>query len=1319
MQTNPTDAPDALPAPDFNYPAELPVSSHRDEILAALARHPVVIVCGDTGSGKTTQLPKMALEHLLAAASARPVGPAARLRVACTQPRRLAAVTMAARVAHELKSPVGGLVGYQHRFGRRLSRDTRIKFMTDGVLLAETRTDPLLRAYDVVIVDEAHERSLNVDFLLGILTRILARRRDLKVVVSSATLDVVRFSEYFNKAPVISVPGRLFPIDIRYRPPREDDERDLPRDVAAAVATLPPRDDVLVFLPGERDIRETADALARLRGCDEIIPLLASLPAAEQQRAFRLSDRRRIILATNVAETSVTIPGIRCVIDSGLARISRYVHRTQVQRLQIEPISQASARQRAGRCGRLGPGICIRLYSEDDFNARDPYTPPEILRASLAGVILTLLDLRLGDVERFPFLDPPRPVLLHEGLRELLELNAIAHRPRNVESGKLKVEGSAAETRVVLTDIGRKLARIPLEPRLARMLLAAADNAILPTALPIVAALACDDPRRRPVDAREKAAQAHAPFRVPGSDFLSTRKLWLWWQSQTAGLSQAKARALAKKTYLSYPKMREWRDLVNQLTDLATRLGLSFAETVLPARKNAPKGTIPQNRPDGELDPDASARLHRALLTGLLGRIGLYDPEARNYRGAHGLRFYLHPSSVLMKKAKAPDAAPTDVVNAHAKPKAPAAKPSCPPWVMAGELVDTARLFARNAAVLDPTWIEPVAGTLAKHTYHSPEWDPQTGFVRATEQVTLYGLVIVPARRCDFSRVNLPLARELFIRHALVLGDFPHPPSEMRPNLRLLDALRRRAEKARRPEFFDVERLVAHFAAVLPPDVASIPALRKWLARGDCRAFQLRKADWWPHESAGETDFPDAIRIGGVKMSLSYRNTPEDPETDGITCTVRRSDAAALRLWRADWLVPGALPEKLAYLISALPSAQRRVLTPIGDTVSGLLAHLKPGAEPLEDAVRHAILAHWGFHIPADAWAQLKLPPHLRVRFRVRDDATGRVLACSRDLETVLAAAGGTADGTAAAPKRHVIALTPQTIDPQNPATFWPFGTLPEKTADAEAGWKLEHFPALHDEGPDKGVSLRLYGDAATAELEQAAGLTRLYLLALGERARIPFLRKKLSVGAQLYLKTLNYDSVQISADILAGAVREAYVRNQPPVRDAATFRRRLEENRNTLAAAQFEMGEILGAAYAAAARIDARLDEGGLPDETVDAVRTQLAWLLYPGFPKNVPLARLRNYARYLRGAALRLDRARTNPAGDRAKEAKFAPYWVLYTEAVQGKSSVKFAARPLAEFRWMLEEFRISLFAQELHTSEPVSPKRLDAKLAEAAID
>lgn len=1241
----------------YNYPPDLPICAYREQILAALKNNPVVVVCGDTGSGKTTQLPKMALELGL--------GRDGR-RIACTQPRRLAAVTVAERVAGELKSEVGGLVGYQHRFARKISHDTRIKFMTDGVLLAETRTDPLLRAYDAIIIDEAHERSLNVDFLLGILKRILARRRDLKVIVSSATLDVDLFCQFFGHAPAIVVPGRLHPIEIRYCPPPEDEERDLAHDVAEAVRQLPRNGDILVFLPGERDIRETADWLQHVRGdADDIIPLLASLPAGEQQRAFRLSPKRRIILATNVAETSVTIPGIRFVVDSGLARISRYIHRTQIQRLQIEPISQASARQRAGRCGRLGPGICLRLYSEEDFAKREPFTPPEVLRASLAGVILTMFDLRLGDVAQFPFLNPPKPAMIHEGLRELIELGALA---RDRDGAPM------------LSDVGRRLARIPVEPRLARMLLAAAHNAVLPRAIPIVAALSCDDPRRRPVDERDKAVQAHAPFRVPGSDFAGLLKLWTWWEDATRDLSQSKARKLAKTTYLSYPKMREWRDLVRQLTQLAQRIGLDVAS-----------------------DTGDDAALHRALLTGLLGRIGHYDPEAHDYRGARGLRFALHPGSVLTKKRLPPTAAD------RRKPKPSTPKPAAPEWIMAGELVDTARLFARNAAVIDPAWIEPVAGDLCRHHVHSPEWDPQSGFVRATEQVTLYGLVIVPARRCDFSRVDPAFARTIFIRRGLVDGDFPQPPAPVRENNALLDALRRLADKIRRPEIFDSERLVAHFQTVVPADVCSATALRKWLARAtpqELTAFHLNRKDWWPDESATQRDFPETIRIGDVKLALSYRHTPDDEETDGITCTVRKSDATALRLWRADWLVPGALPEKLLWMLSVLPNAVKRVLQPLDDTVAGLLLHLKPGQEPLADAIRHVVFTEWGFRIPADAWDGVKIPTHFRVRYRIRDDATGRILATSRDLDEVLRDAG-VADVSAA----RAAAMTADT----RTHTTWDFGSLDAKVEGRQAGWTLEHYPALHDDGT--GVSLHLHADATSAAAAHEQGVTRLCLLALGRDGRTTFRSSRLPFTAALYLKNLGYADERIAQDIAFNAARAAFVAGQPPVRDEATFLRRLTECRATFNLRLAEIEKlVVDAIRQTASCADEVEDETRYAAETIDAVQTQLAWLVFPGFARFVPYARLQQYPRYFKGLSVRLERARVSPSGDALKETRFAPYWERYMDVVRAKKKPRLNAVALTEYRWMLEEYRISIFAQELGTAVPVSPKRLDRKWLEA---
>ena len=1246
----------------FNYPEELPVCAHREEILARLRESPVVIVCGDTGSGKTTQLPKMALE-LGRGAHGR--------RIACTQPRRLAAVTVAERVAQELKTPLGGLVGYQHRFGRQVSAETRVKFMTDGVLLAETRSDPLLRAYDTIIIDEAHERSLNVDFLLGILKRILARRRDLKVIVSSATLDTEKFAAFFDGAPTVAVPGRLFPIELRYRPSDGLGE-DLPRDVAAAAREIPAHDDILVFLPGERDIRETADHLRRspFFQADDVIPLLASLPAAEQQRAFRPSPRRRIILATNVAETSVTIPGIRAVIDSGLARISRYVHRTQVQRLQVEPVSQASARQRAGRCGRLGPGICIRLYSEEDFNGRDAYTPPEVLRASLAGVILTMLDLRLGTIESFPFIDPPRPAMVHAGLRELLELGAIARR--------------ADEDRAIaLTQTGRQLARIPVEPRLARMLLAASAFATLPSAIPLVAAMSCDDPRRRPIDEKEKADQAHAAFRVPGSDFLGTLKLWRWWETECAALSQTQLRRLAAKTYLAYPKMREWRDLVRQLTDLSRRLGL-----------------------DVEHDNGGPDALHRALMSGLLSRLGQRDPETRDYRGAYGIRFALHPGSVLAKRParSRSERAPGG--------RAPGGQPDgAPEWIMAGELVDTARLFARTCAAIDPRWIEDIAGPACRHSYRDPEWDAQSGFVRATEQVTLYGLVIVHARRRDYSRIDPATARRLFLLHGLVLGEFPKPPAPVAENLRLLDEMQKRAVRNRRPELFDTDRLAAFFDAAVPPDIVSAGALRKWLyaATPEERArFRLRRAEWITHTGASAAAFPETIRLGNAKLALSYRHAPDDPETDGITCTVRRSDAEVLRLWRADWLVPGALPEKVAFLLNALPAALRRVLAPLSDTLAVLMPLLKPGDEPLTDALRRTLQAHNGIRIPAEAWDGVKLPPHLRVRFRIRKDDDGTVLACSRDLEAALAAAG-------VAPARGAGSTTVR--GDREKHTAWDFGTLDASETARTAGWELTHYRALFDEGD--GVTVRLFKDPAAAAAAHEAGVVRLMYLKLTEHARPSFSTRRMPFAAASYFQTLGYDTARLAEDLLLAAIREAAVRADEPLRDAAAFAARLAARRGAIAACQADLTARVVRILEAAGACADRAETAGLRPETCDAIDTQLAWLLYPGFVRTVPYAQLAHYPRYLRALALRIDRARVNPASDLAKEERFAPFWDQYYAAVTEKKTKIVRRAALTEYRWLLEEYRVSVFAQEIGTAVPVSPKRLEVKWLEATED
>ncbi len=1214
----------------LKFPEELPICAHRAEIERALASSRVVVVCGETGSGKTTQLPKMLLECGFGARGR---------RIACTQPRRIAAVTVARRVAEEFGEPVGESVGYQHRFERKVSRNTRIKFMTDGVLLAETRSDPLLRAYDAVMLDEAHERSLNIDFLLGILKRILQKRRDLKVVVSSATLDAGLFSAFFGGAPVLSVPGRLHPVTLRYLPPEDGDEADLARDVRNAIASLPPDGDILVFLPGERDIRECAEALSapEFRD-DETIPLLGSLPAQEQQKAFRLSSRRRIVLATNVAETSVTIPGIRYVVDSGLARISRYVHRTQIQKLQIEPVSQASANQRAGRCGRVGPGTCIRLYSEEDFLRRDRYATPEMLRSSLAGVILAMLDLNLGDVEDFPFISPPDGGMVREGMRELSELGAIAAGP---------------DGKPVLTHVGRTLATLPVEPRIARMVLAAAEGGVLPSVIPIAAFLAGDDPRRRPIEEKEKADQAHAKFKTPNSDFASILKMWRWYEEQTAGVSQNQARKLCKANYLSFAKMREWRDLASQLTAIAKRTGF-----------------------DTTRDTASDEAIHKALLAGLLGRVGLYDGERREYRGARGVRFAPFPASVLFKRP--------------------------PRWIMAGELVDTSRLYARQGAAIDPAWIEPVAGPLCKHHYDAPWWDAEAGFVRAFERVTLYGLTVVEGRRCDYSRVDPAGCRDIFIRRGILDCAIRNPRGALKEAFAVIAEIRDRADKLRRPDLFDEDALAAHFDRALPPGLCTARDLQRWLvraSRGEVEAFVPKKEDWLPEEDAAEKDFPDKITIHGRKMALLYRHSLVDDE-DGITCVARLDDAPLLREWRFEWLVPGAIREKLFWMLSALPSAQRRILSPLDETVARLASILRPGEESLAAALSRALRERWGLPVRPEAWDGIRMPPHFSVKFRIMDNRLRKTLAEGRDLEKTLAEAGvGTADDSGGKARKEPA-----------PHTSWDFGDIPPEKTAGEAGWTVKRYAALEDLGD--GVALRHLPTRAAAEKTHAQGVARLYVLKLGPKAVSRTRIGPLPLQSAFLLDKIGYDPARLAADALFGAVAETFVRDQPPVFSEAAFSQRFAEREETLgdtiAALRATLSKSLEMAggLRIAAETDARI-----PSDTAQAVRNQLDWLVFKGFAKTVPFQRLRHYPRYLEAATTRLEKAKHNPEADRRHEEEVAVYWRRYREAVAGGSLETLDMKALVEYRWLVEEYRVSLFAQELKTPLPVSAKRLDA--------
>lgn len=1236
---------------EFNYPQELPICAFRREILDTLAKHNVVIVCGETGSGKTTQLPKMAMELGL--------GNDGR-KIACTQPRRVAATTVAERVARELGTEIGTVIGYQHRFDKKLSDDTRVKFMTDGVLLTETLHDPMLRAYDTIIIDEAHERTLNIDFLLGIVKRISEKRRDLKIIVSSATLDTERFSKFFSNAPQVIVPGRLFPVETVYMACDDEESRDLARDVARAARNLPSGDDILVFLPGERDIRETADHLKRdvMLGKSEIIPLYASLPPSELARAFKTLPKRRIVLATNVAETSLTIPGIKAVIDSGLARISRYVHRTHVQRLQIEPISRASARQRAGRCGRIAPGTCVRLYSEEDFLNRDEYTPPEILRSSLAGVILTMLELRLGSIDSFPFIDPPRPAMIREGLRELLELGAIG---RDEASGEVR-----------LTKTGRRLAKIPLEPRLARMLLAASDLATLPSVLPVVAAMSCDNPKKRPLDEKEKADREHAKWRVKDSDFLGTLELWKWWDEKSSSMSATQLRKLAQSSYLSYPKMREWRELVFRLESLSKRLKLD---------------TVNDNG-----GPD---QFHRALLPSLLGKIGKLDPETNDFKGAHGIRFQIHPSSSLAKSFKPKKPA---FQNRDAKAKEGSLAVNAPAeWVMAGELVDTSRLFARDVARIDQSWIEPAAGDIARRSYYDPEWDARSGFVRAKERVTLYGLVLVDGRRRDFSRIDPAFSRKLFILHALVLGEFPGAPPVVRRNREILAELEKLSEQRRNRELFDVDKIAQYFESAVPAGIVSSHELKKWLHSAtpkELKAFRINRDEWLGKIKTADGDYPDTITIAGAKLRLEYRHTPDDPERDGITCTAMKSDAGALSLWRSDWLVPGALAEKTAAILNSLPSGLRRALPGVSETLSLILPLLKPADEPLKDAVRRTVYERLGVRIPAGTMDEIKIPDHLKVRFRIRDDKTKKILAASRNLKEVLEIAlGGTGAGAASAAAAKY--------------TSWEFDDFAAAAHGGSAGWEIKLFKALHDEGD--GVTVRLYKTAAAAEAEHARGVARLIALELTKHAKREFKPKGLSFAAALYFKQLKYDPARLSDDIFMKAVRRAAVDGLAKITDAVSFASRIREKRGAVNDESAGLTALVNAILEDAGSVSDAAAKAELPDDIAGDISTQLAWLVYPGFVGSVPGERLALYPRYFKALKLRIDRARLDKTRDRSKMARFEPYWTQYRDLVTDRNAKIADRAALAEYRWLLEEYRISLFAQEIKTTERVSPDRL----------
>lgn len=1211
--------------PPTRYPAELPVARHRETIARAVAAHPVVVVSAETGSGKTTQIPKICLD----------LGRGERGLIGCTQPRRIAALTVAARVAEELGNVPGRLVGHQIRFDARLGPGTCIKFMTDGILLAETAHDPDLLAYDTLLIDEAHERSLNIDFLLGYTKQLLARRRDLKLIVSSATLDVDRFSRFFDDAPVVEIEGTAHPTEVRYRD--QDEDSDIASAVAEAIDEITAADargDVLVFLSGERDIRETADTL---RGRDyartEVIPLMARLTTGEQRRAFHVTGQRRIVVATNVAETSVTIPGIRYVVDSGQARVSRYHHRTQVQRLHIEPVSRASAEQRRGRCGRVGPGTCVRLYSEEDYASRPEFTDPEIKRTSLGSVILRMLELGLGDIKAFPFIEPPTPAMIRDGFRELTELGAI-------------------DDKRALTALGRQLAGLPLEPRLGRVILAAREQEALREILVIVAGLSIDEPRQRPLDRRDEADEVHARFRNQDSDFATLLNMWRFIRDAERNLpSKSRFRRFCHEHFLSYRRVREWRDVHDQIAERVAALGFELNKT-----------------------PAAYDAIHRALLTGLLSRVATLR-EGGLYQGARGLKVTIFPGSGLAGRS--------------------------PKWIVAGELVETSRLFARCVAAVRPEWIEQTAGDLCRRAYHGPYWDEETGHARALETVTLYGLTLVSGRRRDYGPIDPAASREIMIRHGLVPGRMPARPPFLRHNTTLYDSVRTLQHKARRVDLLaDEQQMFEFYDERLPADVCSANSLRTWLAGPDTARSRLLRMDraFLLRGDADHVDaerFPDAVTLGEETLPLTYLYQRGDA-CDGVTCTVplRLADFAAT--WHADWLVPGLLPEKLAFLMRALPKTLRRELVPVPRTVDDCMAVLRPYEGPLDEALSRALRRVRDVNIPLRAWQDIEPPEHLRMNFRIIDNH-GKTLGVGRDLATLVA--GLERDVRARAGPGARSRWERRGI------TAWDFGQLPEQVEMGRAGLGIAAYAALVDDGD--AAAIRLFASPAEAARAHRRGTVRLLAIQLARPARGVRRDVGFSSDAELGYALMGGDTEGLVRDMVDLAIDTAFLALQPPIRDAAAFAARIE---NGLAALHPAARELTGIVEDVLCRTRGLLSAIDAPAAAPAAgdLRSQLGRLVWPGFLASLDAARLRHYPRYLEAARVRIERLRNDPARDERKAAPLRPYWEACLAALQEPCDAETLAE-LTELRWMIEEWRVNVFAQELRTPGPVSEKRV----------
>ncbi len=1275
--------PGANPLLPIEFPEALPVSARRADIAAAICAHQVVIVCGETGSGKTTQLPKIALT--LGRGRLNGGG-----LIGHTQPRRIAASTVARRIAEELKSPLGEVVGFKVRFQDRISPGASVKLMTDGILLAETQGDPLLRAYDTLIVDEAHERSLNIDFLLGHLRQILPKRPDLKVIVTSATIDADRFARHFaspeGPAPVIQVTGRLFPVEIRWRPFIESRDHDLGDAICEAVDELwrgpaaAGAGDVLVFLPGEREIRDAAERLRKHHPPGvEILPLFARLSQQQQDEVFAPHSARRVVLATNVAETSLTVPGIRFVVDAGTARIKRYSFRSKVEQLPIEPISQAAANQRAGRCGRVAEGVCIRLYDEADFAARPSFTEPEIVRSSLAGVILRMKSLGLGEVEDFPFLEAPPKRAIADGYQLLAELGA-------------------TDDLNALTPTGHELAKLPLDPRVGRMILAARDRESLREVLVVASALSVQDVRDRPLEQQQAADQAHAKFDDEKSEFLGTLKLWSWLEGSRGGhgehrLSSRKHEQLLRDNFISARRVREWRDIHSQLLTVVTEHAWRVNTT-----------------------PATYEQLHIAMLAGLLGNIGLKSEEDDSYLGARGIRFWRHPGANLSKKPGR--------------------------WIVAAELVETTRLYGRGIAAIDPRWLPPIAGHLIKTQLLEPHWEKKAGQVVALERATLYGIVIYANRRVDFGTVDPAAAREIFIREALVAGDWETKLPFAAANRKLIAQVEELEHKARRQDVLvDDELIHAFYDQQIPADVHGTQSFERWYrdaARKQPDLLLLTREELMRHEAAGITTaaFPKTIRLGGVDCAASYLHEPGHAR-DGLTVTLPLFALNPANEDRCEWLVPGMLKDKVVALAKTLPQRPRSRLVPLPEYAAEFIGEVRFGEGSLVEAVARHASRRSSLDLKRADFKHEQLPPHLLMNVRVVDEH-GRQLGESRHLAQLKAELGaqarsafqalaalrlpaqvGAASTTdAAAPRRSAPSrgAAPPEVRHASTApaparyTAWTFGELPELMEVKKGGQALIGYPALIDKATH--VEIEVFDEPEVAAARHRAGLRR--LVALQIRDALRYLEKNLPDLQQVGVAYLPLGSAEeLRGQILDLALDRAFLVDPLPT-DAAAFARRVDEGRGRLTLIAGEVTRSAGSVLAEYAAVQRKLKDARPPREVAEDIAQQLERLVPKRFLATTPWPQLAHLPRYLRAIVLRLEKLRLDPARDAARLAELRPIEQRYLRKLAERRG---ATDPrLDEFAWWLEELRVSFFAQELKTPQPVSVKRLEKIWAQA---